>query len=397
MLITVIAADASSGHWLARPHLFTLVFVVLFYGALERVREGRERLWGVPYLAILPAATVLWTNLHGGFFVGIAMLAIYGAGEVLEAVLLGERSPRRASWSKALRYWASALGCLAASLINPYGYRLHLHMFAFLRDPFNSQYIQEYLSPDFHDLEMAFFEMLLVMAALAAGWNLSRGRFTAPLLMAVWAHAALLAARNTEIFAIAAAVPVAGAIEEWLERLPEWKVAGWLRSTAESFRRVAARAARTEAAAGGWRVFSAASLVLLAALLWAPNPPLKFRAEFDPQKYPARALATFDRDPSARVFTGDEWGDYLIWSLYPSQKVFVDGRSDFYGDEFEARFLDVWNVKYGWEQTLDGFGVDTVLLPVKAPLAGALKESSRWRVVFDDGVALVFRSAGKAA
>ena len=45
-------------HWLARPHLFTLLFVMLFYGALERVRRGRVAVWGIPYLAILPVATV---------------------------------------------------------------------------------------------------------------------------------------------------------------------------------------------------------------------------------------------------------------------------------------------------------------------------------------------------
>src|ERR1017187_1914658 len=100
--------------------------------------------------------------------------------------------------------------------------------------------------------------------------------------------------------------------------------------------------------------------------------------------------------PSAgRLFAHDQWGDYLIYQLYPAHKVFVDGRSDFYGDDFEEKCIDGLNVKYGWEKTLTGFGVDTVLLPPNAPLSGALKESSRWRVVYDDGVALVFRSASR--
>ena len=37
------------------------------------------------------------------------------------------------------------------------------------------------------------------------------------------------------------------------------------------------------------------------------------------------------------------------------------------------------------------FGVNTILMPPSSPLTGALKESSRWRVVYDDGVSLVFR------
>ena len=71
LVVTMVGGGGSSVHWLARPHLFTLLFLVLFYAALERVRDGRTRVGGVPYLVLLPVATILWTNLHGGFFVGI--------------------------------------------------------------------------------------------------------------------------------------------------------------------------------------------------------------------------------------------------------------------------------------------------------------------------------------
>jgi len=54
-------------------------------------------------------------------------------------------------------------------------------------------------------------------------------------------------------------------------------------------------------------------------------------------------------------------------------------------------------VKHGWEQILDGFGVNTILLPPSIPLAGVLKESSRWRAVYEDGVAVIFRPVPTAA
>jgi len=56
----------------------------------------------------------------------------------------------------------------------------------------------------------------------------------------------------------------------------------------------------------------------------------------------------------------------------------------------------VMDVKYNWQQTLDRYQVDTILLPVDAPLSGALKESRRWRVAYDDGRAIVFRPAALA-
>ena len=97
--VTVLAAAGSSIHWLARPHLFTLLFLVLFYAALEQVKEGRTHLMGVPILGALPVATILWTNLHGGFFVGALMILAYGGGEMLQLVFSPDaenRGPRMA-------------------------------------------------------------------------------------------------------------------------------------------------------------------------------------------------------------------------------------------------------------------------------------------------------------
>ena len=395
--VTMLAAAGSSIHWLARPHLFTLLFLVLFYRALEQVREGRTRIFGVPYLAVLPISTVLWTNLHGGFFVGIVMIGAYGAGELLAVLFCGtgnSEGGRLVAWRRASQYFVSAFACLAASLINPYTWHLHTHMAMYLRDPYNSQHIQEFLSPDFHHPSAIFLEAMLVLGAAAACRSLSKGSFTEALFLLVWAHGALLAARNIPIFLIVAALPVAAVIQEGLERLPEWDVAGWLRSVVQRFNRLAAETAGTDSI-GRWHLVSAVGLLLVAAVILAPNPPSKFRAEFNPKRYPAGALATLRSDPKARIFTHDEWGDYLIWSLYPAQKVFVDGRSDFFGDDFGEKYIDIHNVRGGWEKTLAHFDVNTILMPPNTSLAGALKESSRWKVVYNDGIAMVFCLAEK--
>jgi hypothetical protein len=193
---------------------------------------------------------------------------------------------------------------------------------------------------------------------------------------------------------IVAAPAVAAAVEEWIAFMPTWNVAAWVRSAAARFARVAGDTTETDRI-GRWHVVSAMAAVVFAALLYAHHPPQSFRAEFDPKSYPAGAVDLLRRSPDARIFAHDQWGDYLIYRLYPRTKVFMDGRSDFYGPDFEQKYQEVLNVSYGWEKTLGRYDVDTILLPPSAPLAGALKESARWRVVYDDGVALVFRSAQK--
>jgi hypothetical protein len=393
--VTMLAAAASSIHWLARPHLFTMLFLVLFYGALENVREGRTKLAGIPYLAIFPVVTILWANLHGGFVVGVVMIGAYGAAELIAVAFSADSSGRPERLRHARNYFLSSFACLAASLVNPYGYQLHEHMASYLRDPWNFTHIVEFLSPSFHHPTAPFFEMMLALAAASACWHLLNRRFVEPLLMLLWAHAALLAVRNIAIFAIVAAPPVAAALAYWLKMAPQWEVAAWLRNTAARFNRLESETGETESISR-WHLASVVGILLVAAVMWAPHPPRKFRAEFDPARYPKAALATLRAAPHARIFTNDEWGDYLIWSLYPSHRVFVDGRSDFYGDEFDNKYIDVINVRNGWEKTLGRFGVDTVLLPPDAPLTGALKVSAGWRLVYDDGISLVFRSATAA-
>jgi hypothetical protein len=396
VMVTMIAAAASSIHWLSRPHLFTMLFLVLFYGALENVRSGKTRLGPIPYLAILPVATILWTNLHGGFFVGVVLIGAYGVGELLTIALTTDSEARRPAWIRGRRYLLSAFACLAASLVNPYTWRLHQHVFEYLRDPYQAQHIMEFLSISFHHPIAVFLEAMLLAGAGAAIWNASKGRYTEPVLILVWAHGALLAARNIPLFMIVAAPPVAAAIEDWVALVPTWNLAGWVRGAARKFARVGRETTVTDDI-GRWHVVSVMASLVFLALLFAPNPPASFRAEFDPKSYPAGAVNMLRHDPAARIFAHDQWGDYLIYRLYPNTKVFMDGRSDFYGPDFEKKYQDVLNVSYGWDKTLARFGVDTILLPPSAPLSGALKESARWRVVYDDGVALVFRSAKKTA
>jgi hypothetical protein len=256
--------------------------------------------------------------------------------------------------------------------------------------------IVEFASPDFHHPSAIFYELLLVMGAAAACWHLARRRFVEPLLIATWGHASLLAGRNIPIFALLAAPAIAQFLEELLQAAAGYDLPAWLSSARTRFLRLGAETKEMEAPSR-WHLITVLVAGLVIAIIWSPNPPKEFRAEFDPKSYPAGAVAMLRKDLGARIFSHDEWGDYLIWSLYPSHRVFVDGRSDFYGDDFEEKYyIDVINVKAGWQERLDRFAVNTILLPPTLPFAGTLKESSRWRVVYDDGIAIVFQSTMKA-
>jgi hypothetical protein len=389
--VTIVAAAGSSMHWVARPHLFTLLFAVLFYSILERARDGRTRL-----LALLPLLTVAWTNLHGGFFVGIVIVGTYAAGEIAGWLFEFQPERRQMALARGKPYLLTALGCLAASLANPYFYHLHVYIYKFLNDSYAFKYIDEYQSLSFRHPLALYFEPMVLLGMAMALWSLYQKRFTYAFLLLGWAHLGLISIRNIPIYMVTAAPIIALTLQEWLLWARHSAAAAWIRKAAASAENLGAEVAETDRI-GRIHLASAAALVLLAGLFYAPSPSFKFRAEYDPKKYPDKALAVLRGPESARsIFTDDEWGDYLIYRLYPNTKVFVDGRADFYGSKFNERYIDVMKVKYDWEQNLSRYGVDTILLPTDTALAGALKESRRWRCIYDDGIAVVFRHARRA-
>jgi hypothetical protein len=384
--VTFAATAGSTCHWLARPHVFTLLFVVIYCWVLEDARRGQvRRLW---WLAPL---MVIWTNLHGGFFVGILLIGCYAAGEL--AQWLVERDPAEASaaLARSKPYLWTAAAAAVATLANPYGYRLHQHMYTFLTGTFHLQYISEYRPTDFQNNVAPWYEPMLLLGVIAAAWCLYRRRFAQGFLVAGWLHLGLYSVRNLPIYLLIAAPVVAAMTEELLSWVATAPLAAWVGRSLQAFERFCREFGENDRLPR-WHAVSAMVFVLTAAVFYAPTPPERFRAEYDPKKYPEAALSVLaDRGPLGTIFADDEWGDYLIYRMYPEAKVFVDGRFDLYGESFTKKYLDVLNARYGWQETLDRYGVDTVLLRVDTPLAGALKESARWRPVYDDGMAIVFR------
>lgn len=383
--VTFLACTASSIHWLARPHLFTMLFLVILLSILDRVREGRTRL-----LLLLPPMTVLWTNLHGGFFIGLVVIGAYAAGELALALFTASRDERRDCLKKARWYVLTAAGCAAATLVNPYTYHLHAHIFQFFSESYHFQYISEYQSISFHGGPAFYLELLLFLGAISAVWMLRHRDPTPLILTAGWGHLALFSARNIPLFAIVAAPMIAQAFDEMLAQAEQMDGAAWIRRTVANLKEMALEFGETDRL---WRlhVASVAATVVLAALVSNPAATGKLKPEYDPKRYPSKeALAVLKADPVSRIFADDEWGDYLIYNLYPGHKVFVDGRDDFYGQKFEEKYSSFMGAKYDWEQYLRQYKIDTVLLPTTSPLATVIKESPHWRAIYDDTIAIVF-------
>ena len=394
MVLTGLAMSASTIHWLSRPHLVTPLLTAVFLGTLIRVqRSGKSHL-----LLVLPPLTILWVNLHGGFFVGIVLLITYALGSVVEDFIQEDRFCVR---TRAKNYAMTAMACLATSLINPYAYRLHIHVAQYLGASFYIQRISEFQSPDFHSFSAAYFETLLVLAIAAAFWHFASGRPTQMMLLLSWAHLALYSVRNIPIFAVVAAPSIASALREWLEYARSSGSPKWLRHFSSSISELEAGLLFIACHHKRDRVHCIPCLAVLtlAVLLAYPGHFKALHAEFDPNCFPVMAATVLSQQTAAnsiRLYANWQWGGYLIYRLWPSLKVFDDGRTDFYGPAFVQDGLDVWNARSNWSAILAQYDVNAALLPVDSALATVLRERPDWSPVYQDQVAVLFERTDKS-
>ena len=387
--LTGLAMAASTIHWLARPHLVTPLFAAAFCWVLNRTKKrvNRDR-----FLLSLPALMALWVNLHGGFFVGIVLLMTYGLGTAAEELVHGTRNK---TWARARKYLLTAGACAVASLVNPYGYHLHVHVAQYLGSSFYFQRISEFQSADFHTFTAAYFETLLVLAIAAAVWLLAKGRLVHVLLLLSWAHLALFSVRNIPIFAVVSAPGLGLAMRDWFElartRFPlDWRgrLSANLVELEMGLRLIASHPKRMRC-----HLAPILAVLALAFSLLRPGRVRILQAEFDRSRFPVEA-ATFlnhdDHQGSLRLYASWQWGGYLIYRLWPSVRVFDDGRTDFYGPRFVEEGLRAWEVAPDWAQILARYRVNTALVPVDSALATVIEERADWKLVYSDRVALMF-------
>ena len=377
---TLLAVCGSINHWLARPHLFSWLFILVFSHAILAAERGNLK-----PLFWLPLLMLLWTNLHGGFFVGIALLFASAIGAVVPALKRNQNVAAEA-YRAARPFLLCALVCCGATFANPYGWRLHQHIAAYLRDSRLLDNIQEYQSVNFREPGSVFFECILILGVASAFWCLKREKIAAAITVLLWAHLALVAGRNFPIFGFIAVPWIACMTREFLSsarsvtRLK--RISGTLAEMAQDFEPWE----RIER----WHLASGVAVLFL-ALAFASDRP-GFDARFNPKSFPVTAVAALQAAQPSRLFTSDQWADYLIYRFFPVERVFMDGRSDFYGYDFMTKYQHIMSAQYDWEQDLKQFSIDAVMVKPDAAIAAVLKQSPRWKTLFDDGSVILFRA-----
>ena len=367
-VFTLWGAVASAPILGVRPQMFSLLLASSFLLILERSDNHPDLLWWTAPL------TLLWVNLHGGYIVGIGLMVAFLVGDALELAFGSEDRTRTAS---RLRGLALALvACLAVVPLNPNGMRMYWYPLETLRSRAMQTYIDEWFSPNFHQAkELPFLCMILAtLLALTLSSQRLRPRELLLLLATMWL--ALRSARHIPIFVLVAVPILSGATQSWLEKhsAPSWFGS---RGTSARSRRVMANA-----------IILAALVVFTFARV---RTLIRKQAQTEAQRFPAAAVSFMARyRPPGPILNDYNWGGYLIWRLYPAYRVFIDGRTDVYGDSFMDDLYATYHLTDGWKRPMQQWQIRTVILPPDAPLISALRSQAAWKQIYADSQAVIF-------
>jgi len=366
--VLLLGAVATAPTWGVRPQMISLLLTGLVLLLLTRYwQEDR-----IKYIIPLPLITLLWVNLHAGYLLGLVVIAIFITGGLIEIFIaeVFKKSDNSHSRIKSLLILCGIFGLSGLStLANPNGVQILIYPFQTLTSNAMQQFIQEWLSPDFHQV---MWQPLVLFILAFIGFGLIGKKSISPIniiLTLVFGYAAFLSARHVPLFAIVA-IPV---LAEEIDAVVN------LRFSIDSLN----------------RPFSIAANLILLLLLFVTalrfTQVIEIQAKSESDTFPKAAVDwILENHPVGNMFNSYSWGGYLIWRLYPEYPVYIDGRADVYGDAFLNNYMSVYLAQPGWQQTLESYSVHFVLIEPGSNLANTLQQTSGWKIVFENKGCILF-------
>ncbi len=343
-----------------RPQLLGYIFLLATLILLERFRQGKQKsLW------ILPAVFLVWVNTHGTFAFGLAALGLYWVSGLVNFHVGGIRAER---WTVRERRHLGLVTLLsvAALVVTPYGTRLAAYplQMAFSQ-PVNISSFLEWRSPDFGTTYGKIFLAMILLILLVPLISRVEYRLEELGLLLFGIYAACTHMRFVIVFALIFAPVLAGLIGPYM---PAYE-------------------ARKDK-----YVLNAVLMALIAFGCIKLFPSRSELKEVVNHAFPAGAVEYIRQHPSVgKTYNEEFWGGYLISSLGPEKKVFIDGRADLYeAAGVLTDYLDIAAPSDNALLLLRKYHVRSCLIKPGSPLAVYLAHSPGWHQAYSDALSVLY-------
>lgn len=369
-LLLLFLSMLLSSYPVERPHIFSFLFFALLLHLL-RGRKGFSEgsRYGSFLYITLPLLMMTWANMHAGYIVGAAVIALYAVFEGFKFFSPALMPMQKNDYKILLT--AGSIGLLA-SFVNPNTWHVFSENILFQYDhiTYNNIEFQSTVRifKMFHDQSVIIYWLMLFLTAAGLLINRKKADITEAALLAVTGYFSFTSIRYVAFFMIAALPVVAKIFSEgkFIKPARALILAGSLFT-------------------GVFFTWDHISFGNLSSGKW-----------IDEQKFPA-AAADFILANNLRgnMYNYFNWGGYLIWRLAPERKVFIDGRtlysqiyqeSDLIDQADERRFGDA----PAWKAALEGHNIRYTITPASLPLVKALYTDRDWVPVFSSYNSVIF-------
>ena len=357
--------------WVVRPQIYTYAATALLLYLLERWRrtENKKILVGVIVLV------VVWANLHAGVILGIAIVGLYGIAYAYH---------RRAHVRNALMPLGLFLAAIAVTIVNPNGYAT-LWYEQIIGTSVRTVGTLEwksllYFLPD--TIESKAFLGLMVVVAVHVGWVVIR-RIRR---MKVVSQEDIV---SLGLLAGACALPLMSIRHVILFLIMTFPLFVMSVQTLYTHR-VSLHMRKTFV----WGAMGLVGIFCIGGLVHALG-----LQKINDHMLPVGAVQFIqDHHIAGPTFNNMEMGGYLIWTLWPQQKVLFDGRSEIYAGAANDNYVSIFLGSAGWQKAWDAYHPNNVLLAYRdtnvapAPIVGNLiarLQSMGYDLVYWDDAAVL--------
>jgi hypothetical protein len=382
-MLIIFGSAVVSTIWSPRPQLFTLLFLCLLVFVVTRYREGKVRwVWWIPLLF------TLWGNLHGGYFTGILFLGSTLLGMLYDRIF--DSSSVETFKEKFLHLLTVTLLSIPALLINPNGIQILKVPFATVGVNILRNFIDEWASPDFHQpLQLLFLAIFLgTMFLLAVNQNRKSAAVLIPLFG--FSLLAFYAKRNIAPLMIVLLPVLAAELNAWLSGLSISNQLSDLLVKPEYYWKMRDENPLPMRIVNLLLIFII-GLVALGKFVYVSHPVVV--NAYLKQDTPVEAYQKMGSlDFTGNVLNEYGWGGYQI-EFYPQNPVFVDGRTDLFGDDGIGQWMQLMRADGDFEKILDRYKINVVLLKPERMLVQALKTMGWTEEYADQTAVLLLRPA----
>jgi hypothetical protein len=352
-LVVLVTALMGSNNWSTRPQNFALpLFGLTLYILLQWQHQRNRLLW------LLPFVSVLWVNLHGSFvllFVLIFSALIFGTGS-------------RKALSLAI------LVSLTATLINPYGFQLWSNTAGMIGSDLIKTYSNEWQPPMNQGWQLNFFFGSLLVTALAAAFSRVRVNLLWWVLFLGFGWMALSSIRYVLWFSVVEALLLAQLTAPWLERYLDRRTFFPQRT----FNLILG------------------ILILISSLVFLPGIRQKWWQQAPASltdTTPVQAVEWIRAHPDLPEHIWANWVASIYMSyVLPERPVWITNRIEDFDEQIFEDNKRLLRASYDWQQILDGYGVNVLLLDqaYEKPLITAVTSASGWNEVYRDERQVIF-------